>query len=204
MEKYIKDNIITRNSGDRVLPRREVWCISKIGVGVIVFFLVVTLAHAQEVTAVLSQSRGGMLTHLVGRDDLRLETARLRVNVRQDDQNNCYGNIYLFAKARADNETHAHVQMWLRPNGPCVINGTEFHIESMAVVDYRIAQQGVRSIIGISHDGHFEYGIVGNKAPIHSRGEEGVFVDVKEGMISITGQSFEMKDMNVSSYIVRV
>ena len=190
--------------GDRILPRREVCCILKIGVGVIVFFLVVTLAHAQEVTTVLSQSRGGMLTHLDSRNDLQLEYSRFKMNLRQDEKGMCHGNVYLFIKARGDNQTHANAQMWIKPNGACTFNETEFHLESSAFVDYRITQQGVRSIIGISHSGHCDYAVVGNKAPIRSRGEERVFVDIKGGKVSITGQSFEMKDMDVESYVVHV
>lgn len=184
--------------GDRFLPK-GVLQIKRVLTVIAVLALIAAAAYGEIVGRVAVKAEDGSLQNIGERSDLTLEMAKLAARIRQDDAGNCYGPVYLFIKGQGANKTQAKLQMRMKPLN-CTITENGIELDNIATVDYRITQQGYRGITGISQNGYFEYGVLGNKEPVKHKGEERVLISIENGKAQITGQSFGIRDMVVTDF----
>lgn len=173
--------------------------IKKVLIAVLLFALAASVAGADIANRAVAKAENGDIANIGERNDLWVERAKFSANIRQDEAGNCYGPVYLTIKARGENESHAKLQMRMKPLN-CIITENGMELDNWATVRYKVTQQGVRGITGISERGYFDYGIIGSETPILYKGEERVLIRIEDGKAQIAGQSFEIRDMEVTNY----
>ncbi|MFC1768994.1 hypothetical protein ACFLZX_04490 [Nanoarchaeota archaeon] len=168
-------------------------------IGLLVLFAIVclTTVSAEIVGKAKIKAKDGNWTYLTNRDDLQIQKTKLNINVRQNDLGYCKGPMYLFLKGTGGNNTNARLKMRLK-NAECSLTENQLTINGVAKVSYKISQRGIRSII--SNENGYRYGWVNREPPIKVKGEEMVFIEVKEGKAIVRGETFEIKDMDVSRF----